>query len=79
MHRGEPRECRMSENNTTNSERVGLPERILDDRYLQGIYDRVCSKEGSVGIDGYRDRRAARVNSPGLESRRLPSEATAGQ
>ena len=49
---GEPRECRMSENNTTNAERVGLLERILDDRNLQRAYDRVCANAGSAGIDG---------------------------
>jgi hypothetical protein len=33
--RGEPRKCRMSENNTTNALQVGLLERILNDRNLQ--------------------------------------------
>jgi RNA-directed DNA polymerase len=49
---GEPRECRMSENNTTDAEQVGLLERILDDRNLQRAYDRVCANKGSAGIDG---------------------------
>lgn len=49
---GEPRECRMSENNTTDVERVGLLDRILDDRNLQRAYDRVCANAGSAGVDG---------------------------
>jgi RNA-directed DNA polymerase len=49
---GESRECGMSENNTTDAERVDLLERRLDERNLQRAYERVCTNKGSAGIDG---------------------------
>ncbi|MCF8232752.1 MAG: hypothetical protein K9J27_11240 [Bacteroidales bacterium] len=49
---GEPRECGMSENNSTDAERVDLLEKILDERNLQRAYKRVCANKGSAGIDG---------------------------
>ena len=49
---GELRECRMSENNTTDVKRVDVLERILESGNLQRAYERVCANKGSAGIDG---------------------------
>jgi hypothetical protein len=66
---GGPRECGMSENNTTDAKRVDVLERILDSRNLQRAYDRVCANKGSAGIDGIgTDGLLSQITEMGLEN-----------
>ncbi len=66
---GELRECRISENNTTDAKRVDVLERILDSGNLQRAYDRVCAKKGSAGIDGIgTDGLLSQITEMGLEN-----------